>query len=91
MDPLHVEGAKSLVDELGEFAGERRLLDVVFTLEKVNRIDPARRYLLANCGGGYERHRLIMKSRCAKRIRKSTTTENTEKDRRTWDNPFERP
>ena len=52
MDPLDVEGAKSLVDERGEFAGERRLLDVVFTLEKVNRINPARLELLADCGGG---------------------------------------
>ena len=48
VNALDVEGAQPFVDELGELRGERRLLDVVFALQEVDRI--GRAGLRSACG-----------------------------------------
>jgi len=45
---LDVERAQPFVDELRELRGQRRFLDVVFALEKIDRIRVARGDLLPN-------------------------------------------
>jgi hypothetical protein len=48
MDALRVERAQLFVNELGKLRRQRRLLDVVFSLEQVDGIRPARGDLLAD-------------------------------------------
>ena len=56
MDALDVERAQPFLDQLFELVGERRLLDLVFALEQIDRIDRAGGDLLADRGRCRYRH-----------------------------------
>ena len=58
MNAVDVERAQSFLDEIGELRSQRRLLDVVFSLQEVDRIDLARGDLLSNGGNRESRHGL---------------------------------
>jgi hypothetical protein len=56
VDAFDVEGAQPFLDDLGELARQRRLLDVVFSQEKIDRIGAGRRDLLSNSARRRYRH-----------------------------------
>src|SRR5207237_10036456 len=55
---VDVERAQSFLVEIGGLRSQRRLLDVVFSLQEVDRIDLARGDLLSNGGNRESRHGL---------------------------------
>ncbi len=62
MDAVDIEGAEAFLDQIGEIGGERRLLELVFADQEVNRVGRAGRNLLANDSGSH-RHRARLKPR----------------------------
>ena len=52
VDPLDVERAQPFLDELRELGRQRRLLDVVFAVEQIDRDRRAGLNLLADGSGG---------------------------------------